>query len=229
MLAIDLSQDWINSTVTIRSITKPSGVPILDSGSLWYHEAEGLLYTGFAGQPSQFNKDPTLPPQTIWTFKPDGTGSGAWNEAISAQAASLKEIVQPVGSLMAYGPDTAWSLGGSLSTSDPYRVGAALPGLVEFNFGSKTFTNMSDTGYTFNGTAANGEMHYVPSFGPEGIVIAMGATPAIVGGLIRFTTVHVYDPAKQQWLSQATTGDAPAARIGFCAAGVNSTNGTYEM
>lgn len=229
MLAIDLLQDWINSTVTIRSIIKPSGVPTFSSGSLWYHESEGLLYSGFSGQPSNFASNPSLPAQSIWTFKPDGTGSGVWSKAIDANAPTLKSVSQPVGALMAYGPESAWALGGCAATGDPYSRGRPQPGMVNFNFGSKTFTNESAIGYTSNGTVADGAMQYVPSFGPEGLLVVMGGTPPIVDEQINFATVHVYDPAKQEWFNQTTTGDAPAARAQFCAAGVNSTNGTYEM
>lgn len=229
MLAIDLSQDWTNSSVTIRSIIKPSGVPTLTQGSLWFHEAENLLYTGFAGQPSKFDKSPSLPATSIWTFKPDGTGSGTWAQAIKSNAASLESISQPVGALMAYGPNNAWALGGFAATKDPYYLGVAQPGLVGFDFESKTFTNVSASGYSSNGTVAFGAMQHVPSFGPDGILVVMGGSPAIVEGYIGFNTVHVYDPAKQQWFNQTTTGDAPAARFRFCTAGVNSTNGTYEI
>ncbi|KAK4694113.1 hypothetical protein P7C71_g3408, partial [Lecanoromycetidae sp. Uapishka_2] len=229
MLAIDLSQDWTNSTVTIQSIIKPSGVPILDFGALWYHEQENLLYTGFAGAPSKFNSNPSLPATSIWTFKPDGAGSGTWDEAINANAATLKNISQPVGALMAYGPNNAWALGGQAATGDPYNYGVAQPGMVAFDFGSKTFTNISASGYTPNGTVGFGAMQHVPSFGPEGIFIVMGGSPLLNGDTNGFTTVHVFDPAKQEWFNQTTTGDAPAARSHFCTAGVNSTNGTYEI
>lgn len=228
MLAINLSQDWTNSTVNILSIIKPSGVPTLDFGALWYHEEEDLLYTGYAGQPSKFGSSPSLSPTSIWTFKPDGAGSGSWAQAIKANAAALKPISQPVGTLMAYGPDNAWALGGFAAVSDPYNLGVAQPGLVEFDFGSRTFTNMSASEYTSNGTVAWGTMHYVPSFGSEGILVVMGGMQA-AGGMISFDTVHVYDPAKQEWFNQTTTGDAPEARFHQCAAGVNSTNGTYEI
>ena len=49
--------------------------------------------------------------------------------------------------------------------------------------------------------------------------------------LIDFGTVSVFDPAKREWWNQTTTGNdsAPSPRVEFCTAGVNSTNGTYEM
>ena len=47
--------------------------------------------------------------------------------------------------------------------------------------------------------------------------------------LVDFGTVSVFDPAKREWWNQTTTGSKPSRRVDFCTAGVNSTNGTYEM
>ncbi|CAO1606337.1 hypothetical protein XANCAGTX0491_009834 [Xanthoria calcicola] len=35
-LSIDLSQDWVNSSVVFNSTNKPSGAPLLSDSSLWY-------------------------------------------------------------------------------------------------------------------------------------------------------------------------------------------------
>lgn len=232
MLAIDLSQDWTNTTVTLRSIIKPSGVPTLSFGSLWYDEPENTLYTGFAGQPSMFNSDPSLPTISIWAFKPDGFGSGTWTQALRANEATLRPISQPVGALMAYGPHSAWALGGRAANEDAFALhlpGTPQSGLVNFDFRSKTFTNTSASDYNSSGTALHGAMQYVPSFGPEGVVVVIGGRSGIDLNFTGFDTVHVYDPAKRIWHNQTTTGDAPAPRFQFCAAGVNSSNGTYEI
>lgn len=73
-------------------------------------------------------------------------------------------------------------------------------------------------------------VHYVPLFGTNGLFVAMGGdTVQSTAGLISFDTVAVFDPEKQQWFNQTTTGSPPTARIEFCTAGLPSTNGTYEM
>ena len=56
-----------------------------------------------------------------------------------------------------------------------------------------------------------------------------GLTYNTTNGLIGLSTVSVFDPAKQEWWNQTTSGNAPSPRISFCTAGINSTNGTYEM
>ena len=233
LLSIDLSQNWTNGSVTIMPNVKPSGVPVLNVPSLWYHEQEGVLYTGFAGEMSFFSNAPQLPPQSVWSFKPDGTGSGSWNEVISPGTSALSGITQPSAGLTAYGPDSAWYLGGYPAKNGlggPFLV-QWLPGMVEFDMASKSFTNSSAAEYNANGAVIRGAMHYVPSFGQSGMVLVMGGItlPYTKAGLVSFETVSVFDPAKKKWFDQLTTGNAPSPRIQFCAAGINSTTNTYEM
>ena len=233
MLSIDLSQNWTNTSLVITSNVKPTGVPNLNYPSLWYHEQEGVLYTGFAGTTSLFGNHPSLPPQSIWSFKPDGTGSGSWNEVISPDASALNGITQPFKGLTAYGPDSAWYLSG-YPAQDGYHWTSAmqwLPGIAEFDMASKSFTNLSAAEYNINGTVIAGAMHYVPSFGQQGMILVMGGItlPYNMNGLVGFETVSVYDPAKKEWFNQTTTGFWPSPREGFCVAGIQSTNNTYEM
>ena len=220
-------------SVAMTPNVKPTGVPSLNRPSLWYNEQEGVLYTGFAGDTSSFGNSPSLPPQSVWSFKPDGAGSGSWNEVISSDASALSGITQPCAGLTAYGPDSAWYLGGFLAEDgDEYNPHTQwLPGMVEFDMASKAFTNSSATEYNTNGTVMSGAMHYVPSFGQSGMVLVMGGItlPFNKAGLVSFETVSVYDPAKKEWFNQTTTGDAPSPREQFCVAGINSTNNTYEM
>ena len=233
LLSINLSQNWTNTSVTITPNVKPTGVPSLDFPSLWYNEQEGVLYTGFAGAISYFSNSPQLPPQSLWSFEPDGTGSGSWKEVISPDTSALSRITQPTEGLTAYGPDSAWYLGGIPAQEGPDWSPDQqwLPGMVEFDMASKSFTNSSAAEYNTNGTIMSGAMHYVPSFGQKGMVLIMGGItlPFNKIGLVSFETVSVYDPARKEWFNQTTTGSAPSPRMQFCVAGINSTNNTYEM
>ena len=109
----------------------------------------------------------------------------------------------------------------------------ALPGVVTFDMGSVTFKNKTaDDVYGGNGFAVNGVMQYVPSFGSNGVFIAMGGSTQaaeVPNQLQSFQTVSVYDPAQGKWYNQSTTGDIPLPRLKSCAAGVASSNGTFEM
>ena len=88
ILSIDLSQKWTNSAVTIQSTTKPDGAPNLKWPSLWYVESRELIYSDFTGISSSLDidSDPQPPALSLWTFSPDNTGSGTWNELFSSTA-----------------------------------------------------------------------------------------------------------------------------------------------
>ena len=133
---------------------------------------------------------------------------------------------RPERPFQAFGDDSAWVLGG-FDEYDPNN----LPSMVHFNMSSRTFMNISSPATLANsGAVDNGAMHYVPSFGPQGFFVAMGGdTVPTVPGLVSFDTVAVFDPAKQEWFNQSTTGSPPTSRLEFCTAGIESTNGTYEM
>ncbi len=229
ILSIDLSQNWTNATVVIHSTTKPNGVPNLNHGSLWYDESTGFLYTGYTGTSSSFdvNSNPSPPPQSIWTFKPDNLGSGTWNQTISSSASVWNTTKRTSRGYQAYGKGSAYVLGGTgslLYGEDLY------PGMIKFDMSSQVFSNISSkTGATSpsGNPGYEGAMQYVPPFGPGGVFVVLGGGDN--NGLIDFGYVQVYDPASGSWYNQTTTGNRPASRVNFCTAGVASTNGTYEI
>ena len=230
ILSIDLSQDWTNSSVRIISTAKPAGCASLNGPSLWYNPPEGVLYSGFAGWQSLFSTEYIdINNISIWTFTPDGAGSGAWKDVIPPGSTALASLNRPEQTFQAFGNDSAWVLGGF----DEYQPGQYpyLPSMVHFNMSSKTFMNTSTPSTLANsGAVDNGAMHYVPSFGPQGFFVVMGGdTIQHVPGLIGFDTVGVFDPVKKEWFNQSTTGSPPTPRLEFCTAGIESTNGTYEM
>lgn len=235
LLSVDLSQNWINGSVVIQSNPKPSGVPNLNSPSLWYDQYTGLIYSGFAGWNSTFGDRPDLPPLSLWSFKPDGTGDGFWNQVIGSSSPVWQGVVRPAEPLTASSLTTALLLGG---TDKPYENSSPenlLRGMVQFDIQNRSFTNATADCCNATNGVYRGGMQYVPSFGPEGVFIAMGgingAGPLNSSNyeLVPFGTVSVYDPTAKVWWNQTTTGTPPNPRSEFCVAGVNSTNETYEM
>lgn len=205
--------------------------------SLWYHEQEDLLYSGFAGRVSGFGDAPLPSPFSLWSFKPDGTGSGSWTEVIDSGSAVWDSITRPCQPMMAFGPDSAYMLGGFESSQTALSAANVtqnipLPGLMQFNLKTKKFLNSTAGGYSFNGTAEKGAMHYVPSFGPDGLFIVMGGDDfwhSDAEHLTDLETISIYDPSSEQWFNQTTTGNIPQPRKEFCLAGIESNNATYEM
>ncbi len=225
ILSIDLSQNWTNSTVAMQSTAKPDGVPNLSGPSLWYDESRGLLYSGYVGSSSSFDvdTDPQPPPLSLWTFKPDNTGSGEWNELFSSDATVWKNINRLNSPCMAWDSTTVHMIGGYLNGN-----GTASAGEVRFYMPNQTFSNSTiENGINSNTGRANGATHFVPAFGPEGMFLTMGGEDN--GNLLGLDSVLIFDPSTQAWFNQNTTGNAPSPRKVFCIAGISSTNNTYEM
>ena len=231
LIAIDLSTDWVNSSVTLESISKPAGVPDLAQGGLWVDENAGLLYTGFAGRQSTFGDD-AFQPGGLWSFKPDGNGDGTWTNLNSTDQGFLT-AVRPYGALIASGGGVGYMLGGLVMNSSSGQSWNS-SGLVTFNFTTGQLTNASVNDGLTNGIDEMGGLIFVPNFGDEGVLIRLGGdqigkiTPG-ADDLLNLTTVSIYDVASGNWYDQTTSGNIPESRKEFCSAGIASANDTFEI
>ncbi|KAL8992463.1 MAG: hypothetical protein Q9169_007085 [Polycauliona sp. 2 TL-2023] len=234
-LSLDLSQDWANSSVVFNVINKPPEAPSLSDSSLWYDEDDDIFYSGFTGRSSIFEGQPDPPPISVWSFKPDGTGSGSWKIEISPDDPKWTRRTRTDLGYTASGGGSALVLGGVLN---PWTIPESMdltqdiivPGLIEFNFTKKGFFNSSATGFNANGVGKSGAMHYVPSFGPNGLFMILGGTDfSDPDQNIGMENIWIYETLENRWYNQTATGSIPAGRRNFCLAGVESTNGTYEI
>lgn len=219
-----------------RTTNKPSGAPNLSSPAFAYDEKNDIFYSGFAGRVSSFGDHPDPPPLSLWSFKPDGTGIGTWKREIDSDNSAFDDMTRPFRGYQAYSGDTALVLGGiSNSQSDEKTQDVSddipLPGLLALNMTTKTFTNSTARSFNRGRSAVVGRMQYVPSFGPDGLFMAMGGSmiPVVTEGLISFGNIWVYQAETNTWFNQTARGNLPGPRKDFCLAGANSTNGTYEM
>jgi hypothetical protein len=240
-LVLDLSQSWSPATVKFSIIPKPSGVPILNYPSLWYHEADDALLGGFTGRsPPDTETSSAANGLSLWRLKLDGSGrNGTWTEALFPRHRAFDALTRSVGGLSAFNSTSAYVLGGYASGQDADRgvaYGTPLPGLVRYDMARSEFVNASATQYYGTGTAQRGQMLHVPVFGSGGgLFFVLGGESSPLTGYrpgharLSFSNITVYDPATSRWYWQTTSGEAPARRINFCAAGAQSTNGTYEM
>ena len=185
---------------------------------------------GFAGGQSGFPNPLALPPLSLWTFDPDGNGSGSWNEVLGPNNTVWNDLQRPARSLEASGDGKGYVLGGINSTN-----GVPLPGMVSINLHTLEITNSSAAGYNANGTAEMGEMHYVPPFGPNGLFVILGGDISPLDtyrpgmNLQSFDQITIFDPLSGNYYNQTATGNLPSPRAQFCTAGVASPNGTYEI
>lgn len=236
LLAIDLSNDWSNNSVSVQSISKPSGAASLVSGGLWVNDK--TLYTGFAGRKSRYDKSNGTPNRRLWSFKPDGRGAGSWTAISDSDDASWSNLVRPFSPLVASGNGAGYMLGGWQVNASETNSGvnpSAISGLLKYNFTTKKVSNDSVTGVYMAGVNQMGSMQYVPNFGPEGIFVAMGGDQ--VGkvkvnndALLNMTYVQIYDPKTGKWYEQKTSGNPPEPRKEFCVSGVaSSSDKSYEI
>ncbi|KAL8945855.1 MAG: hypothetical protein Q9222_007665 [Ikaeria aurantiellina] len=231
-LSIDLSEDWENGTVVFHSTSKPSDAPNLSYNSLWYDEKNDIFYSGATGRVSQFGNGPVPPTPAIWSFKPDGMGGGTWNQEIGSNDPAWDRILRSYKGYTAAGGDSAFVVAGLASafTSKDFQYVSndiQLPGLVQFNMTTKKLTNSTVRGFTSDGEGDLGQMHYVPSFGPNGVFLVMGGERR--NRNFDFSNIWVYEAVTNRWYNQTATGNLPEPRREFCVAGVNSTNETYEI
>ena len=128
---------------------------------------------------------------------------------------------------MATTTDSAWMLGGVTG-----RPSQGMSGMLQYNESSRTFTNFSTETFSTNrGYVLEGKMVHVPVFGPKGILVTLGGS--ILGSQtntrIDFKVVSVFDVASKVFWNQTTAGIIPDTRMDFCAAGLSSKNGTFEV
>jgi hypothetical protein len=245
-LGIDLSQDWTNASLALVSTLKPSDVPALDFPSLWWDQEQrrALLFCGGVTFPFAGGANSRPSPEAIWSFTPDGKGSGAWNEVLGPAASKPfpPNIIRPSEGASASNGSHAYYIGGF---ADPYTTtkitsGSQIPvpGLLSFDLDGLSITNTSDGGYFATQDpihhAVPGAMLDVTSFGTDGLLVLLGGGNTVGSKAPitnpSFNNITIYDKANQKWYSQAATGTIPESRIFFCAVGVQSPDkSTYEM
>jgi hypothetical protein len=159
-------------------------------------------------------------------------------ELLGSESTALGSIARPYSGQMAVGKDSAYILGGLTvpnATVNSYLNGTPLSGIIAFNMTTSTFTNSSADGYSPDGAAELGVLHYVPDFGPDGVFVAMGGDVSGLGShtpghnLKSFGDLTVFDPSSGTFYNQIATGNLPEPRVQLCTAGIASSNGTYEI
>ena len=253
---VPLFQDWTNATLEAAAIDRPPSAYALNYQKLWW-DGKNSTYC-FAGEKSLEGKVPgwdsiPTPPDAIWKFTADGKGSGKWEEALgpSGPMPFPPNLIRPAGGASAFNNDRAFYIGGwangatttnnlNINTTD-YRDSTPVPGLLVFDFSTVSLTNTTNDGDYFASTFAEQShpdfqesvMVSVPSFGPEGLfVLLSGTNPQTTSTtqVSSFSNITIYDPSKEQWLSQLATGEVPTGRQGFCIFGIQSTdNDSFEL
>jgi hypothetical protein len=230
--AIDMTSDWNNQTVTVQTISKPSGIPDLVKAGLWYDDNRNLLYSGFAGRASYIDNEtntvPTPWPPGVWQFGPDGDNQGPFNTTIASTDALWSSMIRPCSGLISYGAGKGYVLGGASAPDPRDDQVPACGGMIVFDYTSQTIVNDTISGSQFDGGIHMGGMIYLPNYGAEGIFIVLGGEDQNLN-MLPMNVTSIYDPSVNKWYQQDLIGDVPNPRKSLCIAGAASTQGTYEM
>ena len=245
-LALDLSTSWSNASVTFKTIDRGAR-QLLNSGCLWPNAQGDALYN-FAGEISFWVAWPNIShtqPPSLWRFVPDNVGGGIWT--VEDTAGSLFPSISPTGGLQTSGNGVGYYLGGDLDFTTypqlPFEDVISLQGLTEFNSSTGAWSNLTSTEvYTtgnpelYSGQASYGAAHFVPTFGPEGVVVFFGVRPPVLNPFWNatyagsMTQLSVFEPLSQTWYNQTAAGPSiPDWRADFCTTGIAGDDGTYQM
>ena len=127
-------------------------------------------------------------------------------------------------------------LGGFDSSDVSALPGNAIPGLLIYNMSDNTWLNESARAYSTYGTALNGDMHFLSSYGLGGILVIMGGEFADIGPWIEkgnnqipFSNISIYDTEQKTWHWQTATGlngpsDIPKPATMFCSVTASDPN-----
>ena len=165
-----------------------------------------------------------------WQFTPDDSGGGGgWETVAPPQQSNFSLLSRSTSPLYASGNGLGFALGGTEDTQTNYGLYQSMDiqGLVMYNDSSQEWWNFSSKGYSYSGTATNGAGHFVPTFGPEGLLFLFGGYAN--GRPAPFDYVYMFEPVLQQWRKQEVTGSPPPPVTVPCVVGLEGDNDTYEV
>ncbi|PNH75883.1 hypothetical protein VD0001_g1664 [Verticillium dahliae] len=228
-LSIPLTRSWKPAEIKITEIDKP--VMGMVKEAVFTHEASNSFYIWGGHVP--YDAAP-VPTNQLWRFSSDGDGGGTWNPETPGNPSTYTSLRRSQGGAYVSTPDAAFWFGGLETPGTSGGPRGYVPGYLSFNFSTKSWTNETNSPWSSYGTLYGGDAHYVPTFGPNGIVILIGGaawdmTGSGSMGYLDMQNLTFFDPVTREWHSQTTSGEAPLRREWFCVAGAESTNGTYEI
>ncbi|KAK1826385.1 hypothetical protein QBC39DRAFT_364592 [Podospora conica] len=233
-LSLDLTKSWALTDAVFKST--PKGVsPSKGNAAAWANR-EGTAFYSWGGK-SPFGINLTTP--ALYKFTVDGNGGGSWGIE-SPQNPNLFSGLLPAEVVaLATVNNTMYGIGGVASawSTPSLTVDQVVPGMITFNMDTKEWTNETGTKSPI-ATLTAGRAQYLPSFGPQGLIIVMGGhapradLPPTIGNsrLNEFDTLTFFDPVTRQTYSQTATGDIPPfPRAGFCTAEFQNKQGGHEI
>lgn len=232
-LSIDLSKSWANSNVAFRTIARPWGAKA--NQVIWTDSKAGAFYVWGGKWTRGFN----MTENQYWKFTADGHGGGTWSQETPANPNLFDGLEQYEHGCVAQTEDTGFSIGGTASGwTKKYRgENQVIPGMVTFNMTTKLWQNGTKS-FSPLDTVVAGAAQYIPNFGPNGLIMVFGGLSGRVDDSLDWSTALGYDlknltffdPVTKQAYWQTATGTIPLyPRDRFCVAGIQNSEGGYEM
>ena len=159
--------------------------------------------------------------------------SGDWSLVGPPASSNFTTLIRGYFGIYTSGGGLGFALGGieNTATNKAFEVNSGsfpIPGMVMYNITSQDWYNVSASGYSHDGVAMNGAAHFVPSFGPAGLLFVFG--DSVANGTLPGTDgVSIFDPISQQWSSQEVSGAKPSSVLSPCVVGAQGDNNTYEV
>ncbi|KZL86431.1 kelch repeat protein [Colletotrichum incanum] len=178
------------------------------------------------------------PSQTfLGKFVATGDGGGSWSTETetASEHEGLAELRRSHGGAVASTPNSGFYFGGVWEETQEAGPNAFIPGYFQFDFKSqrKAWINHTTSPYSPSRTLYSASAHYVPNFGPNGLIMIMGGSEYDSGSgkaeTLSMETLWFMDPVTHEWYSQRTSGEPPTRRRWPCTVGAQSTNNTYEI
>ena len=227
--SIDLTSSWTNQSVVLNKIPK-DGPPVVNQGVLWLDAYQNSFYA-YDGSTSEADGIIAQPgANALWQFFPDGAGSGTWNSVSAPSNTNFSQLSRCYAAAFDSGEGLGFALGGVQDGQTIKGYTEAYPaGLVIYNTSSETWLNVSTLGYSSDGTSERAAAHFVPSFGPNGLLFVLGGQIGYSEIYVDTQSVNFFDPVSQQWKIQAVSGTPPPPSADSCVVGAPGDNGTYEV
>lgn len=238
-LSIPLNASWTNSSVDIKANHYPQGFPYLNAQNLWWDPNSKSINSYGGGTTIAGNEGADeVDPLSVWAFKPE---DNSWSERYAPDDDIWDTMTRATRCASAYTPKSGYCLGGysgpwSTDINTP-TTNIPLGGMVEFDFETATWSNVSSVGSSQRGWTISQQMEYLPSYGKKGVLVAIGGHDLPEQeehedgkDLRSMANITIYDINTSTWHSQNATGDIPYGRTKFCSVAVQGgNNDTYEM
>ncbi|KAK3292152.1 uncharacterized protein B0H64DRAFT_364844 [Chaetomium fimeti] len=234
-LSIDMSKSWKSLDVTIRTIPKPG--PAKTNVGLWTDTAAGVFYSWGGRWPGGKN----ITKNALWKFRADGKGGGSWAVEEPENMVLFHGLHQVEYGAFVNTDTTGFVIGGAAHawTEEDHSTADPIPGMVAFDMKSKIWQNGTANFSPFgSGILNKGTAAYMPSIGPDGLIITMGGySPPLDGDLnksegppLDLRNLTLFNPQTKTTYWQTATGTIPATPRGqFCTAVFPTSDGGYDI